>query len=170
MMNKLLTFLGIMSGIFSILAVWFIGPDSPIWVKILITSITAVIGAVIVVFIRDSYNIQVKSYHYREEENEYRVYTKKNKYLVEDSVVSVYYKHKINEETYETLVAVGYVFFNDNANYAQIKIFQMIDEKLMRCIFSSDESRKNFYIKPNVEFARISEIIFEEREAEQNDK
>lgn len=127
----------------------------------MITIIAIVIGIVMVVLTHDAYDIKVKRYHYKEKENEFRVYTKKNKYLVDGSVVSIYYKYEEHDE----LVALGYVFIDDNDPDIQIKIFNMINEKLVRNILSSNKSCKKYHIKPNVEFSRISEIVMNESEA-----
>ena len=62
-------------------------------------------------------------------------------------------------------MALGYVFIDDNDPDIQIKIFNMINEKLVRNILSSNKSCKKYHIKPNVEFSRISEIVMNESEA-----
>jgi hypothetical protein len=90
------------------------------------------------------------------------------KFIVDGSVVSIYYKYKEHEEDFDNLVALGYVFLADNEKDVEIKIFKMIDEKLMRKILSSNKSCKNYHIKPNIEFARISEIVLDESEANGN--
>ena len=93
-MQKILALVAIFADILTILSVWGINEESPLWLKIVITIIAIVIGIVMVVLTHDAYDIKVKRYHYKEKENEFRVYTKKNKYLVDGSVVSIYYKYE----------------------------------------------------------------------------
>ena len=45
------------------------------------------------------------------------------------------------------------------------RFLNMINEKLVRNILSSNKSCKKYHIKPNVEFSRISEIVMNESEA-----
>ena len=97
-MQKILALVAIFADILTILSVWGINEESPLWLKIVITIIAIVIGIVMVVLTHDAYDIKVKRYHYKEKENEFRVYTKKNKYLVDGSVVSIYYKYEEHEE------------------------------------------------------------------------
>lgn len=143
MMQKILALVAIFADILTILSVWGINEESPLWLKIVITIIAIVIGIVMVVLTHDAYDIMVKRYHYKEKENEFRVYTKKNKYLVDGSVVSIYYKYEEHEEEHDELVALGYVFIDDNDPDIQIKIFNMINEKLVRNILSSNKSCKH---------------------------
>lgn len=110
-----------------------------------------------VILAHDVYDIKVKKYYYKE--NEFRVYTKKNKYLVDGSVVSIYYKYEEHEEEYDELVALGYVFINDKKSEVQIKLFNIINENLMNNIRSSNTSYKKYHVKPNVEFSHILKII-----------
>ena len=93
-MQKILALVAIFADILTILSVWGINEESPLWLKIVITIIAIVIGIVMVVLTHDAYDIKVKRYHYKEKENEFRVYTKKNKYLVDGSVVSIYLNMK----------------------------------------------------------------------------
>ena len=51
---------------------------------------------------------------------------------------------------------------------SMIKMFKMIDERLVRNILSSNKSCRKYHVKPNVEFSRISEIILHESEASDN--
>ena len=96
-MQKILALVAIFADILTILSVWGINEESPLWLKIVITIIAIVIGIVMVVLTHDAYDIKVKRYHYKEKENEFRVYTKKNKYLVDGSVVSIYFKYEDHE-------------------------------------------------------------------------
>lgn len=140
MIQKILSIVAIFSDILTILSVWGISSESPLWLKILITVIAIIIGVVMVVLTHDAYDIKVKSYHYKEEQNEFRVYTKKNKFLIDGSIVSIYYKYKEHEEEHDDLVALGYVFVDENASDVQIKIFNMINERLVRNILASNRS------------------------------
>lgn len=168
MIQKILTAMAISADILTILSVWGINDASPLWQKIVITIVAIVISAVIVILTYDAYDIKVKRYHYKEKVNEFRVYTKKNKYLVDGSVVSIYYKYQKQEEECDDLVALGYVFINEKSSDIQIKIFKMIDEKLFRNILTSNKSCKKYHVKPNVEFSRISDIVMNESEVNGN--
>lgn len=163
MIQKILSIVAIFSDILTILSVWGISSESPLWLKILITVIAIIIGVVMVVLTHDAYDIKVKSYHYKEEQNEFRVYTKKNKFLIDGSIVSIYYKYKEHEEEHDELVALGYVFVDENASDVQIKIFNMINERLVRNILASNRSCKKYHIRPSVEFSRVSQIVMNER-------
>lgn len=168
MIQNILAVMAIVADILTILSVWGINDASPLWLKIVITIVAIVISIIMVVLTYDTYDIKVKRYHYKEKENEFRVYTKKNKYLVDGSIVSIYYKYQEHEEECDDLVALGYVFIDDKDSDVQIKIFKMIDEKLVRNILSSNKSCKKYHVKPNVEFSRISEIVLYESEANSN--
>ena len=128
-------------------------------------TIIAVIVAIISVGAFDAYDIKAINYYYTKKTG-YRIYTKKNKYLVEGSVVSIYYKYREQEEHNE-LVELGYVFADDNSSKIQIKVFNLINEGLMSNISASKNSYKKYHIKPNVEFSRISQIVM--NESEEND-
>lgn len=168
MIQNILAAKAIVADILTILSVWGINDASPLWLKIVITIVAIVISIIMVILTCDAYDIKVKRYHYKEKENEFRVYTKKNKYLVDGSIVSIYYKYQEHEEECDDLVALGYVFIDDKDSDVQIKIFKMIDEKLVRNILSSNKSCKKYHVKPNVEFSRISEIVLYESEANSN--
>ena len=101
-----------------------IDAESPLWLKIGITIVAITICVAMVVLTHDAYDIKVKRYHYKEKENEFRVYTRKNKYLVDGSVVSIYYRYQDQEEERDDLVALGYVFIDDKDSDVQIKIFK----------------------------------------------
>ena len=73
MMQKILALVAIFADILTILSVWGINEESPLWLKIVITIIAIVIGIVMVVLTHDAYDIKVKRYHYKEKENEFRV-------------------------------------------------------------------------------------------------
>ncbi len=88
--------------------------------------------------------------------------------MVDGSVVSIYYRYQDQEEERDDLVALGYVFIDDKDSDVQIKMFKMIDERLVRNILSSNKSCRKYHVKPNVEFSRISEIILHESEASDN--
>ena len=163
MIQKILSIVAIFSDILTILSVWGISSESPLWLKILITVIAIIIGVVMVVLTHDAYDIKVKSYHYKEEQNEFRVYTKKNKFLIDGSIVSIYYKYKEHEEEHDDLVALGYVFVDENASDVQIKIFNMINERLVRNILASNRSCKKYHIRTSVDFSRVSQIVMNER-------
>lgn len=105
MMQSILAVMAILADIITIVSIWGINESSPLWLKILITIIAIIIGIVMVVLTYDAYDIKVKRYYYKE--NELRVYTKKNKYLVAGSVVSIYYKYVEREEEHDDLVALG---------------------------------------------------------------
>lgn len=169
MMQKIFAVMATIADILTILSVWGINDKSPLWLKIVITIIAIVISLVMVILTHDAYDIKVKRYHYKEKANEFRVYTKKNKYLVDGSVVSIYYNYQKHEEKCDELVALGYVFIDDKDSDVQIKIFKMIDETLVRKILSSNKSCKKYHVKPNVEFSRISEIVLNESEANGSD-
>lgn len=168
MVQIILAVMAIVADILTILSVWGINAESPLWLKIGITIVAITISVVMVVLTHDAYDIKVKRYHYKEKENEFRVYTRKNKYLVDGSVVSIYYRYQDQEEERDDLVALGYVFIDDKDSDVQIKIFKMIDERLVRNILSSNKSCRKYHVKPNVEFSRISEIILHESEASDN--
>lgn len=169
MMQIILAIVAVLADVITISSIWGINDASPLWLKIVITIVAIILGAVMVVLTYDAYDIKVKRYHYKEQGNEFRVYTKKNRYLVDGSVVSIYYKYVEHEEEHDDLVALGYVFIDDKDSDVQIKIFKMIDEQLVRNILSSNKSCKKYHVKPNVEFSRISEMIMDEREVNSND-
>ncbi len=168
MVQIILAVMAIFADILTILSVWGIDAESPLWLKIGITIVAITICVAMVVLTHDAYDIKVKRYHYKEKENEFRVYTRKNKYLVDGSVVSIYYRYQDQEEERDDLVALGYVFIDDKDSDVQIKMFKMIDERLVRNILSSNKSCRKYHVKPNVEFSRISEIILHESEASDN--
>lgn len=168
MIQIILAIMALIADILTILSVWGINDGSPLHLKIAITIVVILISIAMVILRHDTYDIKVKDYHYKEEEQEFRVYTKKNKYLVDGSIVSIYHKYKEYEEGSDELVALGYVFIDDKDPDAQIKIFKMIDEGSFRKILSSNKSCKRYHIRPNVEFSRISEIILKESEADVN--
>lgn len=168
MINNLTVIMGITADILSILSIWCIDADSSTWMKVVITGVALAIGIAIVFFAHDTYDIRVKNYYYKENEDEFRVYTKKNRFLVGGSVVSLYYKYKEHENNYDKLVAIGYVFLDDNEKEVQIKIFKVIEESLMRKILSSSKSCRNYHIKPNIEYTQISNIFIGESEASYN--
>ena len=155
----------IVADIVTVLTIWGISDESPLWQKVLVT-IIAVIVAIISVGASDAYDIKAINYYYTKKTG-YRIYTKKNKYLVEGSVVSIYYKYREQEEEHDELVALGYVFADDNSSKIQIKVFNLINEGLMSNILASKNSYKKYHIKPNVEFSRISQIVM--NESEEND-
>lgn len=66
MMQKILALVAIFADILTILSVWGINEESPLWLKIVITIIAIVIGIVMVVLTHDAYDIKVKRYHYKE--------------------------------------------------------------------------------------------------------
>lgn len=168
MIQRILAVMAILADIITIVSIWGINDASPLWLKIIITTIATIIGVVMVILTYDAYDIKIKRYHYKENKNEFRFYTKKNKYLVEGSIVSIYYKYQKHEEECDDLAALGYVFIDDKNSDVQIKIFKMIDEQLVRNILSSNKSCKKFHVKPNVEFSHISEIVINESEANSN--
>lgn len=159
MIQTVVAVMAIIADILTILSVWGIFDNSSLWLKIVITIVVVIISIIMILLTHDAYDIKVKRYHYKENGNEFRVYTKKNKYLVDGSIVSIYYKYQEHEEKCDNLVALGYVFIDDKDSDVQIKIFKMIDEKLVRNILSSNKSCKKYHVKPNVEFSRISEIV-----------
>lgn len=65
MMQKILALVAIFADILTILSVWGINEESPLWLKIVITIIAIVIGIVMVVLTHDAYDIMVKRYHYK---------------------------------------------------------------------------------------------------------
>lgn len=164
-MQKLLMINAIVADIVTVLTIWGISDESPLWQNVLVT-IIAVIVAIISVGASDAYDIKAINYYYTKKTG-YRIYTKKNKYLVEGSVVSIYYKYREQEEEHDELVALGYVFADDNSSKIQIKVFNLINEGLMSNISASKNSYKKYHIKPNVEFSRISQIVM--NESEEND-
>lgn len=168
MINNLIAVLGTVADILAILSIWFIEADSPIWVKLLVTMVALLVGIAIILLAHDTYDIKVKKYHYKNNEDEFRVYTKKNKFLVEGSIVSVYYKYREFENTCDKLVAIGYVFFDEKEKDVEIKIFKIIEDSLMRNILASNKSCKNYHIKPNIDYMHISDIIIDESEANYN--
>lgn len=60
MMQKILALVAIFADILTILSVWGINEESPLWLKIVITIIAIVIGIVMVVLTHDAYDIKVK--------------------------------------------------------------------------------------------------------------
>lgn len=168
MSQKILAVMAVFADILTFLSVWGINNTSPLWLKIVITVLAIVISTVMVILTYSAYDIKVKRYHYKEREQEFRVYTKKNKYLVDGSVVSIHHKYVKHEEEFDELVALGYVFIDDKTPDVQIKIFKMINEESFRNILVSNKSCKKYYVKPNVEFSCISEIILKESEVNSN--
>lgn len=166
MMKNVLTAIAIFADFITIASIWGINAESPLWAKIVITIMGIIIGVIVIVLTYDASDIKIKKYHYKEQENELRVYAKKNKYLIAGSIVSIYYKYVEHEEEHDDLVALGCVIKDDKNS--EIKIFNIANEKLMKNIFSSNKSYRKYHIKPNVEFSRISEIVMNESEANSN--
>ena len=144
--------LGILSNMLTILSIWGVNEQSPIFVKVGITIIAIVLGVIFTVTCVNR-RIGVKDYYYDESEDKYWVYTNKNRALIDGSSVSIYYK----DGNYNEIVALGYVLMSDGNWKVQIKVGRVLDKKLLRKIRISNEECKKYYVKPYVDYLYVGE-------------
>lgn len=167
MLYKVMAIMGVISDIITIVSMLFVTDATPVWVKWIIILVATIIAIIMVILAHEASDIKVRKYHYKKDVNEYRVYTQKNKFLLADSLVSIYYRYEKEEEKYDELVAYGYVFENAKASDVEIKIFKILDDSKLENIRETNRSVKKFHVKPNVEFSRFSHI-FDEKEVANN--
>lgn len=156
MIEIVIGIMAIVSEILTIASLWGINEESPLWIKIAITIIATIFGIIVLILTYDLHDIKVNYIH--KKEDNYWVYTKRNKYLVDGAIVSIYYKYIKYEEEYDELVAFGYVFSTNNSFDVNIKLIHIVDEELWKYIESCSKSYKKLHIKPNVDYYHIMEM------------
>lgn len=148
----LLRVLGILADLLGIFSLWGIGSESPLWLRILFTTIFVMFA--VLVCLKDSYIAKVVDYYWSDD-TQPTLFIKKNKYFKDNALVSVYMK----EDNNTTLSGIGFVI-NENENYFQIKVLKLMNGNSMHKIKINKKNYKKFYVKPDIRYSDICGIVF----------
>lgn len=161
-MQYILAIIAIIADIYTILSVWGLNDIKQLWLKIVITFIVFIIGIILIILTYEGYDIKVKTYIHKDDE--YWVYTKRSKYLVDGAIVSIYYKYMEYEEEHDDLVAFGYVIASNKNSNVEIKIIDIVNADMWGKLQSSNIAYKKYHIKPNVDYYRILKLVTKREE------
>gem|GEM_PF-3823660 len=120
---RLLSFISLFADLYSIVSVWAISDQSPLWNKLLVTALCIFIAVVVVIYMRRSRGGVVVDSEYDERRNEIVLFIKRNGQFANDTLVSIFH-----EERKTKPVAIGYIIDVPYENETlQISIYGIVD-------------------------------------------
>lgn len=163
MVSNVVKMLGIIADVFTTLLMWFFTDTIPVCNKAQLTIIAIIIATIFVKIGSGTDDIKACDSRYDEDKKEYRLYTRKNKFLTNGVIVRIYCKYKEDETFTDKLAAVGTVFVDDLNNKVEIKVIGIIDEGSLRKLLSG-RGYKKFHIKPTVDVYTIMSLYSKRKE------
>jgi hypothetical protein len=150
MLSKVAQMIEIIANVFTILPVQLFTNTISVCDMVLLIVVAIVIAILLIKLRSDTDDIKACDSRYDEDKKEYRLYTRKNKFLTNGVIVRIYCKYKEDETFTDKLAAVGTVFVDDLNNKVEIKVIGIVDEGSLRKLLSG-RGYKKFHIKPTID-------------------